>query len=113
MKEMNQNIAANIKKYMDALEIETKELADRLDCAPSTVYMWTQGNSTPRMDKIDRMCEVFGCTRNDIVSDTPKSEDEIRQDFLVVTFTKKFKLLSKENQLRVLAFMEGMEGVEK
>lgn len=106
MKKINENIAKNIKNYMEVLNMEASDLAERIGCAQSTVYMWMQGNATPRMEKIDRMCEVFGCERKDLIADSQASPEEIQQKQIVTTFVRKFKSLSPETQLNLLTHME-------
>lgn len=114
MKEINRNISLNIRNYMDTLNITQVELSRLLDCSNTTVSMWIQGNSTPRMDKIDKMCEIFGCTRQDLISDSQKDPDDIVRDRMVSTFAKEFKMLDAENQLRVIAYMRHLlEGEEE
>lgn len=106
MKKINMNISANIKNYMDFMGMEPAELAKRLGCSPSTVYMWMQGNSTPRMDKIDRMCEIFGCSREDLISDKQATPDEIQDKQIMLSFYKKFNDLNPEMRLRLLTYMD-------
>lgn len=91
---------------MDSLGITQLELADLLSCSNTTVSMWIRGNSVPRLDKLDKMCEIFGCTRQDLISDTPKTKEQILHDQLVATFVKDFEALRPEQQLRVIAYMK-------
>ena len=106
MKEMNRNISRNISHYMDALQINQTELAKRLGCANTTVSMWIQGDSVPRLEKIDKMCEIFHCTRSDLLSDTPKTKEEIENDQIRDMFIEKFGRFNTEQKLRLLAYME-------
>lgn len=106
MKKINENISRNISNYMDSIGIDAAELAKRLGCAPSTVYMWIQGNATPRMDKIDKMCEIFGCERSDLIADRLATPEEIHQKQIDMVFRKKFKELNPEMKLRLLAEMD-------
>ena len=112
MKEINKNIARNIQNYLDALQMEPQDLASRLGCSTSTVYMWLQGNSTPRMDKFDKMCEVFGCERKDLISDKELTPEEIQQKQITATFELKFKTLNPKKQLLLLAYMEKLKELQ-
>ena len=113
MKETNKNIAMNIRNYLEIFGISQLELAQKLNCSNSTVSMWVKGNATPRLEKIDQMCEIFGCERSDIVSDTPKSAMEAKQARRVRTFIKRFQTMQAEDQLDLLAYMEDHYGEEK
>lgn len=106
MKKINENIARNVRNYMDTMNMDAAELAQKLDCSPSTVYMWIQGNATPRMDKIDRMCGVFGCERSDLIADKPATPEEIQQKQIDMVFRRKLKELKPEMKLRLLAEMD-------
>lgn len=106
MKDINKNIAMNIQNYLTLLNINQKELAKRLDCSNTTVSMWIKGNATPRIDKIDKMCEIFGCSRQDIISDKPKTLEEVKKDQIMKTFEMKFRKLKLEDQLYLLTLMD-------
>lgn len=106
MKEINRNIANNIRHYMDTIHVTQTDLAKLLGCSNTTVSMWIQGEATPRMDKIDKMCDIFGCSRQDLISDTPKSAEQILHDQLISAFIKDFDALRPEQQLRVIAYMK-------
>lgn len=110
---INQNIAKNIENYMKVLDINQVELARRLECSPSTVNMWLKGNSTPRLDKIDQMCRIFGCERKDLLAEEPKTNDEILSDQIISEFAKEFRDLSHEKQLRLLAYMRALQREEQ
>lgn len=106
MKEINRNIAANIKNYMEVLDINQTELAKRLGCSNTTVSMWIVGDSTPRMDKIDKMCEIFHCNRDDLIGSTTKAPKEILSDQVRALFLERFDRLDDSQRLQLMAFME-------
>lgn len=109
MKDINKNIAMNIQNYLNLLNITQKDLSKKLGCSNTTISMWIKGNSTPRIDKIDKMCEIFGCERNDIISDTPKTLEEVKKDQIMKTFELKFRRMKLEDQLYILSLMEKYE----
>lgn len=113
MKEINRNIARNIKNYLYLSQKEPSDLAKELECATSTVYTWLQGNSTPRMDKIDRMCILFGCEREDLISETTASPEDAMQKQIILAFERKFRELEPEFQLRIVAYMEALIKLQK
>lgn len=109
MKDINKNIAMNIQNYLNLLNITQKDLSKKLGCSNTTISMWIKGNSTPRIDKIDKMCEIFGCERKDIISDTPKTLEEVKKDQIMKTFELKFRRMKLEDQLYILSLMEKYE----
>ncbi len=46
------------------------DLAKRLGVGTTSVYNWCNGIKTPRMDKVDAMCNIFHCNRSDLMADT-------------------------------------------
>lgn len=64
----------NLKKMMEINDMTQLELSKRLGVASSAVNYWVKGIKNPRMDKVDKMCEIFGCKRSDLMQD--HSEDE-------------------------------------
>lgn len=72
--EFNQIFSNNLKRYMEKYDISRAELAKRLNVSLSSVGFWCAGTKCPRMDKIDRMCEIFGCLRKDLLEDHSSDE---------------------------------------
>ena len=54
---------------MGKYEITQLELSKRLGVGTTSVYNWCNGIKTPRMDKVDAMCEIFHCKRSDLMED--------------------------------------------
>lgn len=77
-KEFNQIFAANLKYQLEKNDMTQADLAAKLDCALSTVGYWCQAKKNPRMSKVDAMCEIFHCTRADLIQDI-SSEDKERE----------------------------------
>lgn len=69
-KEFNEIFSKRLRFYLNKNEITQVELAKRLGVGPTSVYNWCNGIKTPRMDKIDAMCEIFSCKRSDLMQET-------------------------------------------
>ena len=67
--EISEIFSINLKKMLKANGMSNKDLAKKLDVSPSTVSMWITRNNSPRMDKIEKMCSIFGCTRTDLLEE--------------------------------------------
>lgn len=103
-----ENIARNVSNYMQIFDINQVQLAEALNCSNTTVSMWIRGNSFPRIEKIDAMCEIFGCTRADLLADKIKTPEQARQEKLQNVFIRRFKKLSPEQQLDLLSYMDSI-----
>lgn len=75
-------IGKNIRRYMDAAHLSRQELADLLGVSVTSIGFWCSGNRIPRIDKIDKMCSIFKCTRADIL-ETPGGNE--RPSYLMDT----------------------------
>ncbi len=73
-KELNEIIAKNIRHYMDVKGLTQNDIAKSLNVAQSSISNWVVGIKLPRMDKIDKLCTLFGCTRSDLMTDAESSQ---------------------------------------
>lgn len=64
--------ARNLRNYLEINNMTQVELAKRLSVGTTSVYNWCNGVKVPRMDKVDKMCEIFSCRRSNLISDTPE-----------------------------------------
>lgn len=65
----------NLKRYLEEYEMSQNELARRLHVTPTSVSGWVAGSKTPRMDKVDKMCEIFFCRRKDLMEEKKSSHN--------------------------------------
>lgn len=63
--------SANLRKRLAMANMTQADLAARLKVSPQAVSNWVRGNKSPRMDKIDAMCKIFGCLRSDLMEEKP------------------------------------------
>lgn len=73
--DFNQIFSRRLKYYLSRDDISQKELAIRLGVGTSIVSDWVHGRKSPRMEKIDKMCKIFGCTRADLITDKEEEDD--------------------------------------
>lgn len=69
--EFNSIFANNLRKYLSQNNMTQVELANKLGVGTTSVYNWCSGIKTPRMDKVDKMCEIFSCNRSDLITESP------------------------------------------
>lgn len=65
--EFNKIFSQRLRYYLEKNNMTQKELADKLGVGTTSVYNWCNGVKSPRMTKVDKMCEIFGCTRIDLI----------------------------------------------
>lgn len=92
--EINRIIAENIVRYMEKKGLTQVDVAEHMGVSQATVSNWCKAVKMPRMDKIDRLCELFGCSRTDLL-DAPKAE----QDDLMASVER---LFNERPEARVL-----------
>lgn len=75
-----------LRYYLQKFNMTQAELATRLGVGTTSVYNWCNAVKTPRMDKVDAMCDIFDCKRSDLMiehaTDKPAPyylNDETRQ----------------------------------
>ena len=69
--DFNKVFSRRLRLYMAEYNMTQAELAKRLGVGATSVYNWYNGVKTPRMDKVDKMCEIFHCKRSDLIEDKP------------------------------------------
>lgn len=69
--EFNSIFANNLRRYLSQNNMTQVELATKLGVGTTSVYNWCSGIKTPRMDKVDKMCEIFSCNRSDLITESP------------------------------------------
>ena len=69
MKEMefNKVFSNRLRHYLSINDMSQLELSKRLGVGTTSVSNWCNGIKSPRMDKVDAMCEIFNCRRSDLM----------------------------------------------
>ena len=71
--EFNAVFSRRLRYYLDLYELTQIDLARKLGVSPQSVTNWCKGIKSPRMDKVDAMCEIFHCMRKDLMQE-PESD---------------------------------------
>jgi len=74
-KKFNEVFSRRLQYYMGLHGITQVELAKRLGVGTTSVHNWCSGIKTPRMDKVDKMCQIFGCARSDLINEPAPAAD--------------------------------------
>lgn len=67
--EFNAIFSKRLRFFLNQNNMTQVELAKRLGVGTTSVYNWCNGIKTPRMDKVDAMCQIFNCRRSDLIED--------------------------------------------
>lgn len=74
-RDFNTIFSERLRYYLNKYEITQLELSKRLGVGTTSVYNWCNGIKTPRMDKVDAMCEIFHCKRSDLMNDNINNQE--------------------------------------
>lgn len=77
--EFNIVFSKRLKHYLQEYEMTQTELASRLKVSSQSVTNWCKGTKSPRMDKVDAMCEIFHCNRSDLMEEKRIEDQSIRK----------------------------------
>lgn len=97
-KEYAESFARRLRFYLSMNDMSQRELATKLGVTTGAVSQWCTGAKTPRMDKVDAMCEIFGCRRSDFLDATEERDSY----YLNPETAKKAQELFEDEDLRVL-----------
>lgn len=67
--EFNAIFSKRLKYYLKKYDMTQSDLAKRLNVSTQSVTNWCKGDKSPRMNKIDAMCQLFHCKRSDLMED--------------------------------------------
>lgn len=73
--DFNAIFSKRLRYYLSKNSMTQAELAKRLGVGTTSVYNWCNGIKTPRMDKVDAMCDLFHCNRSDLIEDRVETDD--------------------------------------
>ena len=65
----NNSFAQNLKFYLKQANMTQADLAEYMNVSTAYISNWCTGNKIPRMDKVDKLCELFDINRSDLIED--------------------------------------------
>lgn len=76
--EIRETLSKNIRKYLQEYDMSQADLARRLNVSGQTITNWVNCLGEPRMDKVDKICEIFHCSRSNLLEENHiDNNDEI------------------------------------
>ena len=104
-KEYAKVIASNLKRLAFTNEKTQMDIARDLNLNQSTLSGWMNGTRTPKMDKIDMLCDYFKCSREDIMEPHNWKSD--------LEFVGKINPLSTEEIQIARAYRDSDDSIKK
>lgn len=69
-----QSFSKKLCQYLAINEMTQLELSKQVSVSAATVSEWCSGKKMPRIEKIDRICTIFGINRSDLIENTSTSQ---------------------------------------
>lgn len=113
---------SNLQRYLDECGKMKKDIAAHLNISAGTVSDWCKLRSYPRMDKIQKLAEYFGCEKSDLIEEhsvdnqyyLKKSVNELSEELMkdpqAVILYKKIKMLSESDKKIVESLIDSLGG---
>lgn len=119
-KESNRKFAENLRHYMETNGKSASQVARYLGVSRTAITRWTNGSYAPRLDKVDKLCTYFRCTRADLLDQASGRPDYSSVENLTPLETKTLPLIGTiacgkpilaeeniEDRVQVLASING------
>lgn len=104
--------AENLKRQMQESGKTRKDISEALGLSYFTVTDWVKGKKMPRMDKVEKLANYFGCLKSDLIEEKEKQSAESELSMKKREFIKRVEGMS-DSQLekleRILALVENTE----
>ena len=78
-KEFNELFGSNLSRILEGRDVSQNEFARMMGVTSATVSNWCRGLKTPRMDKVDKMCQLLHIRRSDLL----EKESEVAPNYAV------------------------------
>lgn len=113
---------SNLQRYLDEGGKMKKDIAAHLNISAGTVSDWCKLRSYPRMDKIQKLAEYFGCEKSDLIEEhsvdnqyyLKKSVNELSEELMkdpqAVVLYQKIKMLSESDKKIVESLIDSLGG---
>ena len=74
----NRNVfSLNLKYQMEVNNKSRQEVSTALGISYFTITSWVNGSKYPRMDKVEKLAQYFGCKKSDLIEEKKTTEPEV------------------------------------
>ena len=81
----NDTFARNLQYYIEKSGKTQREVAEVIGVSAPTFNEWVKGKKLPRMGKIEKLANYFGCEKSDLIEDKEKptaQDDGLSKDMV-------------------------------
>ena len=117
IEDQKQIFSANLLRYLAQSRYNQREFADLLEVSEGSVSDWLYGRTYPRMNKIQKMAEIFQCEKLDLIEKPIAENVNIKEtakmlieDPQAAEMFRKFCDLDEFNRSLVSAFIDTLRG---
>ena len=71
----NETFAKNLQSYIEKTGKTQREVAEVIGVSAPTFNEWIKGKKMPRMGKVEKLANYFGCEKSDLIEDKEKKPD--------------------------------------
>lgn len=72
--------AIRLKQCMIESRMKQTELADKLGITHGSIYQWLNGKTVPTAERINRIAEIFGCSKEWLMGEDVPKDKEIKRN---------------------------------
>ena len=90
-----ETMSKNIRLQMDLHDVSRKELCDAIGVKYTTLTDWINGNTYPRIDKIELMANYFGISKSDLIEDRGQGQNE-QPEYAISFYNEETKINEQE-----------------
>lgn len=103
------DFSKNLPYYMSLAGVNQVELAKSIGISKSTVSTWISGRSYPRIETVQKVADLLGCTTDDLVTENP----EVIRSQLSEDKKELFRLARNASPAAIRAAVAVLESMEK
>ena len=103
---MQEDFGGRVRRYRKAAHLTQQELAEKVGVTPSAVRAWESNTARPRLDKMDKLAQIFGLSTAELMGESVVSDLSWDESELLASY----RMLSAEDRLAVLGDVRRLAG---
>ena len=107
MNEALRIMTLNLKTYMDKYNYTQTSLAKVIGVVPQTISKWCRGISSPDWVYIDKLCELFHCTRSQLLEEV-QTDETIRKAEALKKFLVYYEQLNADGIEKLTEYVKDL-----
>lgn len=74
--ELRRIFAKNLRYFLELNHFSQADLARHMKVSTATAAKWCTGQSIPRVDRLQSLCNWLGCEKSDLLEEKDRSEED-------------------------------------